>query len=658
MGTQVEINFDEARQELILVASDAQFRKIPLLSAFLKKYGAIREGDGSVRLPTSLDQLDTRYQSLKKILGIYGAGLGESPSLSGAMADVHEREEQFSEFSSKAAAIWQGEVRKDEFDDFVSALEKHCPKRRFYDKQLLAAYHLAFSQNSCNFSVPGAGKTSVVYAAYAFLRSLPANDPKHVNHILVIGPLSSFKAWEDEFKQIFNRPLFRQRVAGVMDRYSRRAYLRGWATESGKTEVTLTSFQTVYTSEEDFRAFLKFPSRKVMIVLDEAHNIKRQDGNWATRVLRLSPFANARVVLTGTPAPNGYEDLQNLFSFIYPERNVIKFHNSALIAMSEGKMNSAIAILKKNIQPYYVRIRKKDLGLPRTTEQIIPVSMGPLHDEIYRGIERLIVPRFVESPDTPTSTLIRARLVRLRQAATNPSLLLRPLEEEMGPGFSSDGFSISEINIADHVSRFNPHQELSKLSILRELLDELMRYENKILIWSIFIGNLELLQHELSDMADYVTVISGATPIGGDDTLPEDRVAHSREGIIDRFLTRDETAILIANPQAVGESISLHHACHTAIYFDRDFNAGRFIQSKDRIHRFGLKATDSTQYYYLIADDTVDRDIHDRLEFKERRLAKLIDADDIPLFRLVLGDQEEQEDIREIIRNYERRKAQ
>ena len=38
------------------------------------------------------------------------------------------------------------------------------PCRTLYDLQMLSAYHMAFSQNACNFSVPGAGKTSALRA--------------------------------------------------------------------------------------------------------------------------------------------------------------------------------------------------------------------------------------------------------------------------------------------------------------------------------------------------------------------------------------------------------------------------------------------------------------------------------------------------------------
>ena len=59
--------------------------------------------------------------------------------------------------------------------------------------------------------------------------------------------------------------------------------------------------------------------------------------------------------------------------------------------------------------------------------------------------------------------------------------------------------------------------------------------------------------------------------------------------------------ILIGNPQKGGEGISLHKACHNAIYLDRDYDAGKYLQSRDRIHRIGLDDPKSIlcNYYFL-----------------------------------------------------------
>jgi hypothetical protein len=106
----------------------------------------------------------------------------------------------------------------------------------------------------------------------------------------------------------------------------------------------------------------------------------------------------------------------------------------------------------------------------------------------------------------------------------------------------------------------------------------------------------------------------------------------------------------------VGESISLHKAARSAIYFDRDFNAGRFIQSKDRIHRYDPLPLGEVRHHLLSATGTVDQTIDARLAQKEARLADLVDSVDIPLFGLA-DDESGDEDVRAILRDYERRKA-
>ena len=57
--------------------------------------------------------------------------------------------------------------------------------------------------------------------------------------------------------------------------------------------------------------------------------------------------------------------------------------------------------------------------------------------------------------------------------------------------------------------------------------------------------------------------------------------------------------VLITNPHTLAESVSLHHFCHDAIYYEYSYNLVHLLQSKDRIHRLGLKDGQYTQYYYM-----------------------------------------------------------
>ena len=80
----------------------------------------------------------------------------------------------------------------------------------------------------------------------------------------------------------------------------------------------------------------------------------------------------------------------------------------------------------------------------------------------------------------------------------------------------------------------------------------------------------------------------------------------------------------MANPAACGESISLHQNCHFAIYVDRTYNAAHYLQSQDRIHRFGLSKNTKTIVEILYAKNTIDESINRRLNLKTRRMAEIL----------------------------------
>lgn len=87
---------------------------------------------------------------------------------------------------------------------------------------------------------------------------------------------------------------------------------------------------------------------------------------------------------------------------------------------------------------------------------------------------------------------------------------------------------------------------------------------------------------------------------------------------------------------------------------ERSFNAAHFLQSKDRIHRYGLKEGTETHYYYLVSNDSVDGTVHQRLIDKERRLMEIIESMPIPLFNNFL-DADGDEDIKAVLRDYAKR---
>jgi hypothetical protein len=144
---------------------------------------------------------------------------------------------------------------------------------------------------------------------------------------------------------------------------------------------------------------------------------------------------------------------------------------------------------------------------------------------------------------------------------------------------------------------------------------------------------------------------------------PED--PESREGRIQRFRTDPSCMVMIANPAAASEGMSLHMHCHHAIYVDRSFNATHYLQSIDRIHRLGLPKDTETHIYILRhvvprGIGSIDMSVSRRLAKKMRGLEELLNDPD--LHELALEEEEsgdgvdygiDAEDIDDLIREIE-----
>lgn len=561
-----------------------------------------------------------------------------------------DEEHNFSVFSKKALDVRNNNIDSNELKEFADILSTTAFKRTLMPYQLLASYHLALSQNECNFSVPGSGKTTTVLAAYEYLRKC-ANENKRVNNLLVIGPLSSFIAWKDEYKECFGVfPKTLEIRGGVKEEQVRKELIQGKV----DLDLILISYGSLASKIDTIKQFLS--DKKVMVVLDEAHRIKNIDGGvQSTNAMSLAPLASSRVILTGTPAANSYVDLYNLFTFIWPTKNVIGYSIGALNNMSSNPNDGRVSDLINKISPYFIRIKKSDLKLPEPIfHEPILVDMGPVQQAIYDAIVEMAVKRFED--DTLSAAFKKSAAIRLRQASSNPSLLKKPLQGLFT--YDEDDNDYQEVyddeidvdnRIIDLINNYDsleiPPRLIKLLSLTKSLLDN----NQKVIIWCEFIDTCERVSEYLKANGIKNNILYGKTS------------QEDRETIISAFKdpTNSDFKVVVANPHAVGESISLHKACHNAIYYEMGFNAGVYMQSKDRIHRVGLPKDCETNYYFIQSTDSVDSNIYDRVLTKEEKMIKIIESEEIPLIsnNIEFENDPDEDDIKLIIKSYyERRK--
>ena len=607
---------------------------------FTKAYGKL--------IVNAEKDINKTIDKLKKVCEYISAELVFSGKVSEAVNNYALEAEKFHIFSEKARLIRDNCCDKEDFQKFVDSLSINLKNRSLYELQLLSAYHLAFSQNACNFSVPGAGKTSVVYGAFAYLSNLPADDSKYVDKLLIISPLSAFGPWELEYEECFGEKPSTKRLNGKVSVDEKKQYLYSRT----PAKITLLSYNSVPSLKDELIYFLK--NNQVMVVLDEAHKIKNTSGGiTANGVLDIAQYCSSRVVLTGTPAPNGYEDLYNLYKFIWPTKKVIPFEIYQLKDMSKQESDSRVETLLNAVAPFFIRVKKSYLGIPMATEhEPIIVPMGSAQRRIYDVIEKKYMNEIVSSKDNSfKQDLIKARLIRMMQAATNPNLLSVPLQQFA----NNEGFDAKEVvedsSLIKEVLEYSKNETPAKFIKAKELIEKIIASGGKVVVWAIYVKNILDFQEYLLENGIDCRTLYGATPVATGDEEDDDTI-ETREKIIAEFHKEDSSfKVIIANPFAVSESISLHKVCHNAIYMERSFNAAHFIQSKDRIHRYGLKPGIETNYYYLLSEDSIDSVINDRLRAKEERLREIIESMPIPLFsnvELETGD----DDIKALIAEY------
>jgi len=272
----------------------------------------------------------------------------------------------------------------------------------------------------------------------------------------------------------------------------------------------------------------------------------------------------------------------------------------------------------------YVRTTKHELGLKPAVRHFHDVSMADgqlalyavVKDEILRQISKAIA-----RAGQPDFLSARKSVMRLLQLSTNPTLALQAM--------TRDRRDISS-GIADQVVEEGASRKMRAVCAHARAL---AKEGKKTVIWTIFTQSILDLERILADLNP--VSLYGAVPTG------EVSDMNTREGRLAKFHRDPYCKVMIANPAAAGEGISLHTVCHDAIYLDRSYVSTHYLQSIDRIHRLGLApGTETNIHIYRTKAPaglgSVDLSVSRRLAQKIHGLEHLLD--DLDLRQLALDE--------------------
>lgn len=525
--------------------------------------------------------------------------------------------------------IWEAN-----FNNFKETIN-HEMVATLKENQFENAYHHYVMKSSMDFSVPGTGKTYISYGLFSYLYS-NYNKKQDVNHLVVFGPLNCFRSWKEECKTIFGY----KHDFSIFDITE---FHNDYENQLEKFKYDIYLFNYDFLTEPKIKKIAnEILDDKAMIVFDEIHKLKSLFGVRANNVIQMLNFAKIKPVfklaLTGTPLPNSYVDLYNYLKILYTDdlNGFLKIFSINQLKQADSNQHYSKEI-QDNLHPLYTRTTKKDLNIPNANEDdLTSLCVNPTDEEsklyelIYKSYQNPLL-----------------KFIRLIQASSNPRLLLSKINiEELNNLYDDNDFGTELKNkLVDDNSIYIEEEKnlIEKIGIstkTKKTIDLIVTKVNsneKVIVWSLFIDTIDLVKNELEKRGIDCITISGRDDI------------KTRDDKISAF-KKTNINVLITNPNTLAESVSLHHECHNAIYLEYGFNLTYLLQSKDRIHRVGLKEGTETNYYFSITKNfdeygSIDKRIYDRLQMKANRMRETIESNNL----ILIEDSTDLEDIKYIL---------
>ncbi|WP_083933747.1 DEAD/DEAH box helicase [Sciscionella marina] len=567
------------------------------------------EGDPARAVRVSLSRFRTNLTWLKPACQRHGVSLDWDPRVLEVIRQASTERRALDQLILDVSGLTPAEVQERLTDTRF--------QRQLKQFQLRDVGRLLALPNGANFSVPGAGKTTVAYAVYEAERAAG-----RLSRLLVVAPLSAFDAWHNEVEACFD-PQDRPRVEVFTDHAPLNA------------EILLINYHRLANNYESVARWAAKGS--TLVLLDEAHRMKAgRSGTHGNACLDLAFTASRRDILTGTPAPQSGADFVALVDFLWPGQARRILPSEALGSRPPAHAVHQVADV---IRPMFVRTRKEELGLTPPTLRVEPVPLEGLHRDIYFALrDRYAGMLKMTIADRAELGRMGTIVMYLLEAATNPHLLAAGSSDDDPPIFRHPPLTVEPgSRLWDLIQRYNQYETPPKFSLVAQMIKENAEQDppRKTLVWSNFVRNLRAMERMFARYEP--ALIYGEVPSGNSKPTAE----RTREKELQRFREDPNCMVLLANPAAMSEGVSLHQVCHDAIYLDRTFNAGQYLQSIDRIHRLGLEPGVDTRLTFLLTTGTIDDIVNERIRTKAQALGDMLDDPDLVTMALPSEDEEE-----------------
>lgn len=396
---------------------------------------------------------------------------------------------------------------------------------------------------------------------------------KHINKgqkpYLIVAPVSLLDNWNKEVKKFLKDGIYNPVIlhGGMISKKPNQDDV-DWLKAQ---DIILTNYETVRSGQFNICAV-----DYAAVILDEAQKIKTP-GTYVTCAAKALK-ADFKIAMTGTPVENTYLDLWCIMDFAIPGllgnskefkaayQNPLKEEGTDIEALGKE--------LRDRMGVFFLRRRKADVlkDLPDKVDFKKEISMTPEQEEAY--IREIVA---FQKYDEDGAFMLEL-LHRLRRISDSSLLIENKINMEVLP---VDALIESS----------------GKVKATLNILDEIRRREEKVIIFCIYKESQRLLQRVVQEKYGITPkIINGDTKVLT--TARSSNGNYSRQQAIDSFEATKGFNVIIMSPIAAGMGLNVT-AANNVIHFARHWNPAKESQATDRAYRIGQEK--DVNVYYPIA---------------------------------------------------------
>lgn len=393
-----------------------------------------------------------------------------------------------------------------------------------------------------------------------------------VGRVLVIAPLRVAKTtWPDEIAK--------------WDHLNDLTYSVAVGTEKERLEALRKNVEIVIINRENVDWLVNKSGYRFnfdMIVIDELSSFKSYNAKRFKSLLKIRPYVDRIVGLTGTPSSNGLMDLWAEFRILdfgerlgrYITRYRLKYFEpdkrSATVIFSYKLLPGAEEQIYKAISDITISMKAKDyLKMPDLIINEVTVELDANERKTYEILRKEMVVQISEQEeiDAVNAASLSGKLLQMANGAV--------YDEEK------------------RVLRI--HEK--KLDALEDLIEAANGKPVLIAYW---------FKHDLERIKERFTVR---------EILTDQDIRDWNSGKID---------VAVIHPASAGHGLNLQQGGSTMIWFGLTWSLELYEQANARLYRQGQKET--VVIHHIITKGTIDEDVMQALKRKEKMQSTLIDA--------------------------------